>query len=260
MTKIEIRGDVDWQHWLERWDKQQAGYVPRREERFAAMLDVLEALLPPEFVALDLACGPGAISQRLLARFPGARGVALDFDPVMLAIGQEALGSLDGRLRWVDADLADRRWVEATGEASFDAVLSTTALHWLSAPELVTVYGQLGAVVRPGGVFLNGDNMDFGPELPSIQRVTADARDRVWTDQSFAARGIETAEQWWAAFDQEPAVAPLIAERMRRLSSKERPPSTPTIDLHVGALRDAGFREVATIWQSGTDRVLLAIR
>ncbi|MGE5597666.1 MAG: class I SAM-dependent methyltransferase [Hyphomicrobiales bacterium] len=250
---------IDWQHWLERWDRQQAGYVPERETRFQVMLDVLEALLPETFVALDLACGPGSISQRLLARFPGARCVAVDMDPVMLALGQRALGDCGGRLRWVHADLATPRWTEALGETSFDAVLSTTALHWLSSPELVRVYGELGMLVRPSGVFLNGDNMDFGPGLPAIQRYAAGARDRVWTAESFAARGVETSEQWWAALENEPGVAPLIAERKRLLAAKERP-IPANYDLHVGALRNAGFREVATIWQSGTDRVLLAVR
>ena len=46
---------VDWKRWLQRWDAQQSGYVPEREARFQIMLDVLEALLPAEFVALDLA-------------------------------------------------------------------------------------------------------------------------------------------------------------------------------------------------------------
>ena len=54
-------------------------------------------------------------------------------------------------------------------------------------------------------------------------------------------------------------MAPLIAERTRRFASKERP-ALPSFDLHLGALRDAGFQEVATVWQSGTDRVLLAVR
>jgi len=251
--------EVDWQHWLQRWDAQQAGYVPEREERFRVMFDVLEALLPDDFVALDLACGPGAISQRLLDRFLRARCVAIDFDPVMLALGQGALGTYDGRLRWIDADLAEPGWVKSAGEAAVDAALSTTALHWLDAPELVEVYRELGALIRPGGVFLNGDNMDFGPDLPTVQRFVSDARDRAWSDESFAARGVETAEQWWEALEREPAVAPLIAERARRLAAKQRPAS-PTFDLHVGALHSAGFREVATIWQSGTDRVLLAVR
>jgi trans-aconitate methyltransferase len=251
--------EIDWKHWLHRWDAQQTGYVPQREERFRVMLDVLDALLPDDFVALDLACGPGAISQRLLERFPRARCVAIDFDPVMLAIGEGALGTYEGRLRWVDADLANAAWANAVGETSVDAALSTTALHWLSGPELVAVYRKLGELIRPGGVFLNGDNMDFGPGLPTIQRIVSEARDRYWSDESFAERGVETAEQWWDALGGKPAAKPLIAERNRRLASKQRPVSA-NYDLHVGALRDAGFREVVTIWQSGTDRVLVAVR
>jgi trans-aconitate methyltransferase len=258
MTTNETQ--VDWKHWLQRWDAQQAGYVPQREERFRVMLDAVDALLPDDFVALDLACGPGAVSQRLLERFARARAVAVDFDPVMLAIGQRALDTYDGRLRWVDADLADRSWVAAAGESRVDAVLSTTALHWLATPDLIALYRDLSALIRPGGIFLNGDNMDFARDLPEIQRITQEARDSAWTDESFAARGIETAEQWWDALAQEPAMAPLIAERTRRLASKQRPDSRPSIDEHIAALRDAGFREAATIWQSGTDRVLLAVR
>ena len=258
MTKNET-DHVDWKRWLQRWDEQQSGYVPEREERFRVMLDVLDGLLPDEFVALDLACGPGAISQRLLERFPRARCVAVDFDPVMLALGQGAVGSFNGRLRWIDADLAEQGWVQSVGESGVDAVLSTTALHWLPAPHLVGLYRELGALVRPGGVFLNGDNMDFSPNLPTVQRLMHDARDRDWSDASFAERGIETSEQWWDALGREPSMVPLIAERTRRLASKERPTS-PGFDLHIAALRDAGFREVATVWQSGTGRVLLAVR
>ena len=113
---------IDWGMWLRRWDAQQAAYLPDREERFTAMLDVLDVLLPEEFVALDLASGPGAISQRLLGRFPRARCVAVDFDPVLLTMGQAVLGDQGGRLRWVTADLSDPAWGEALGEATFDAV------------------------------------------------------------------------------------------------------------------------------------------
>src|SRR5229473_504080 len=73
---------LNWPEWMQRWDRQQSGYLPDRELRFTTMLDVLEALLPERFVALDLACGPGSISQRLIDRFPYARCVAVDFDPV----------------------------------------------------------------------------------------------------------------------------------------------------------------------------------
>ena len=250
---------IDWQRWLQRWDAQQTGYVPDREQRFTVMFDALEALLPDEFVALDLACGPGSISQRLVARFPGARCVAVDFDPVMLALGEGSLGTRDGRLRWVDADLATPAWLQSLAEPQVDAVLSSTALHWLNAAQLVRVYRELGTIVRPGGVFLNADNMSFGPDLPTFQRLTHGARDLLWSDESFAARGIETSEAWWGALKREPSLASLLAERERRYAAKERPLS-PIFDLHVAALRDAGFREIGTIWQTGTNRILMAVR
>jgi len=254
----EVPTSVDWQGWLRRWDSQQTGYTAEREARFEAMFDVLEVLLPPRFVALDLACGPGSISQRLLARFPGARCVALDMDPVLLAIGEGAMGTVDGRLRWVDADLASPDWVEAMGEPVLDAVVSTTALHWLEPDVLSHVYGALGRLVRKGGVVLNGDNMAFAPALPSFRQL-ADASREEWSDEAFAARGIETWEEFWADLGREESLEPLLAERERRFSAKTRPQS-PDFDYHVAALRDAGFGEVDTVWQSLTNRVLLAVR
>lgn len=256
----DVRPEIDWNGWLQRWDAQQEGYVPQREARFTAMLDALAELLPASFVALDLACGPGSISQRLLARFPRARAVAVDIDPVMLALGRSTLGTVDGRLRWVEADLASPGWLEELGETQADAALSSTALHWVEPEPLARLYHDLGRLLRPGGLFLNGDNMAFGPALPAFARLSQRVLDKLWSDASFAARGIETAEQWWDALALEPGFAPLLAERARRFAGKRRQESPPGFDFHVAALRDAGFREVGTIWQVLSDRVLLAVR
>jgi SAM-dependent methyltransferase len=257
---LDVQQQIDWLDWLQRWDAQQEGYVPEREARFTAMFDALAALLPASFVALDLACGPGSISQRLLARFPGARAIAVDIDPVMLAIGQGAIGTIDGRLRWIQADLASPGWPEELGETQVDAVLSTTALHWLPPEPLARLYRDLGRLLRPGGLVLNGDHLDFDPASPTLARLSLRVREEQWTDAAFAARGIETAEQWWDALAAEPALAPLLTERTRRFAGKQRQDTPPGFDVHVAALRDAGFREVDTIWQALANRVVLAVR
>ena len=54
---------IDWQRWIARWDAMQAAYLPYREERFNVMLDAVVEVIGESCVALDLACGPGAISQ-----------------------------------------------------------------------------------------------------------------------------------------------------------------------------------------------------
>jgi SAM-dependent methyltransferase len=259
-VEADVQPEIDWLYWLRRWDAQQEGYVPNREARFTVMFDALEELLPASFVAVDLACGPGSISQRLLDRFPEARAIAVDMDPVMLAIGRGAVGTVGGRLRWVEADLASPDWLDTLGETQVDAVLSSTALHWLRPAPLTRVYRELCRLVRPGGLFLNGDNMAFSPRLPAFAHLSQHTLDEQWTDAAFAARGIETAEQWWAALAAEPAFAPLLAERARRFAGKQRQDFPPGFDVHVAALRDAGFREVGTIWQVLSNRVLMAVR
>ncbi len=248
---------VAWQEWLRRWEAQQSGLIVEREARFTAMLDVLEVLLPADFTVLDLCCGPGSISHRLLQRFPQARSVAVDLDPFLLAIGQGALGTFDGRLRWVEADLRQSEWVETLGETQFDAVLTTTALHWLPSPELTRVYYQLGQLVRPGGLFLNGDNLKFGPHLAAFRTVAEALRRRKPGDAPQA----EGWEEWWNAARQDPAVRGLVAQRDERFAW--RSPDNwvnPIYDVHVAALREAGFVEVDTIWQRFGNRVLMAVR
>jgi trans-aconitate methyltransferase len=255
----ETPDTINWHQWLERWDVQQTGYLPDREARFTAMLDVLEVLLPDTFVALDLACGPGAISQRLLTRFPQARCLAVDLDPVLLAMGQGALGTMGGRLRWVEADLTTPEWLSHLGATQVDAVLSTTALHWLSAAHLIRVYKELGQLVRPGGVVLNGDHLKFEPSMASFQHVADAVKARAQED-AFTRRGIEDWTGWWQALRAEATLTDLFAERERRFAWRQTDAHRPIFALHEAALRDAGFREVGVIWQRMDNRVLMAVR
>lgn len=255
----DCRG-IDWPDWLRRWDAQQEGYVPEREARFTAMLDALEVLLPESFTALDLGCGPGSISQRILARFPRADAVAIDMDPVMLALGHGALGTVGGRLRWAAADLGLPTWLDALEGTPIDAALSSTALHWLAPEQLFRLYRELGRLLSPGGVFLNADHLGYPAAAPTLAGLDQRLLDAQWSDEAFADRGVETAEQWWESFSGEPGAASLLTEQARCLAGKERPTVRVGVELHVAALREAGFREVETIWQSLSNRVLLAVR
>ena len=242
---------------MQRYDQQQSTYLPDREQRFTVMLDVLATLLPEHFVALDLACGPGSLSQRLLARFPQAHCVAVDIDPILLLLGQQVLGDRLGRLRWVEADLSEPSWHSRLGEEHVDAVVSTTALHWLSAGSLVELYRQVGDLVRPGGVFLNGDGFGFAPHLPSFNTITEHGQAQ-WAAQARAAEK-EDWETWWDQLRREPGMEPFFAERTRRFSTKVRPPRT-LVEVHLAALRNAGFHEVGVIWQHLDNRVVMAVR
>jgi SAM-dependent methyltransferase len=194
----------------------------------------------------------------VLARFPGVTVVALDNDPVLMLLGRRAFGSHGGRLTWIEADLRQPNWATAVAaHAPFDAVVSTTALHWLGPEPLRRAYAGAADLLAPGGVVVNGDHF-FEPERPRVSAVQAALR------RSFGSDDDDVWRRWWedlasaAAADGELAAA--FDERSRR--DAEHPDSSvapPLVD-HFDALRDAGLGDAGTVWQYGDDRVLVAMR
>ena len=220
--------NIDWGWWLEQWDRQQTGYLPDRERRYAAMFDVLEAQLPEEFTAVDLASGPGS------------------------------LGDMGGRLRWVEVDINEESWVESLDVEQVDAILSTTALHWLPVERLINLYRQLSQLIRPGGVLLNGDHMSFAANMPGFNQVAEAVKDRR-RSTFFNEQGIENWQGWWDALRSEQGLKDLFKQRDRRFVWREDVWADPGYELQVAALKEVGFAEVGTIWQNMDNRVLMAI-
>lgn len=248
---------MDWQGWLDRWDAQQRTYVPEREERFAVIADVVAAVCGERPRVLDLGCGPGSLSLRLLDRLPGASVVAVDADPVLLTLGRRASAGRAG-LSWVDADLRSPAWAEALPPGPYDAAVSTTALHWLPASQLPAFYATVAAVLRPGGVFVDGDHFGYGPDEPGLTAVAKTLR-AGW-DARVPVPGAEDWAGWWEALRAEPSLAPAFAERARRRTAHPASDESDLLAAHSSAVRAGGFGEVGPVWQRGTDRVLVALR
>nr|WP_221377764.1 class I SAM-dependent methyltransferase [Actinoplanes polyasparticus] len=245
------------QIWQESWDRQQEAFLPDREERFAAMLSAVAATTDgPAPRVLDLAGGTGTISLRTLARFPRARVTVLDQDPVLMAI---ATASLRDRGDIVDADLSDPGWRAKLPEEGFDAVLTATALHWLPAERVATLYGEIREVLRPGGIFVNADHM---PEdsLPTLSERLRD-HGRAEREARYAAGAATGWNDWWALAAADEFLAPKAVERERiypktRHGQEWNPPAL----WHVDALRVAGFNEAGVLWRGGTDAAVVGLR
>ena len=254
--------------WFERWEAQQSGIIGVREERFEVMLDVLGATfaVDDDFTVVDLASGPAGISMRVLDRFPKARSVAVDFDPVLLTVGRGAHGDRDGRLAWVEHDLRDPAWAQevltAAGQDSVDAVLTATALHWIPTGSLAEVYRACGAMLRPGGLLINCDNLDYPPASSTIRRIadTMRSAERDAATARAAAQEFDGWEQWWDAVASSPSLAALHREREQRYAWRDRDEYRPGIAVHTALLHEAGFDEVETVWQRYQNRVLVAVR
>ena len=237
----------------------QTLHIPEREERFSAMTEILSVAFRSRFRVLDIGCGTGSLSERVLARCPGARVVAMDHDPVLLAIGRHGLGSVRGRMTWVDTDLRAPDWGRGLPAGRFDAAVSTTALHWLKPPELRRFYRGLGRRLRPGALFLNGDSLPAHPAgRGRIARLAREIRHRrARTPESADARSWS---EWWREVSKEPGLAAEWAEHERRYPHAHGDDPASGLGLHHRALRSAGFHEVGVLWQNLDDRVLVAVR
>ncbi|MFS4093346.1 methyltransferase domain-containing protein [Streptomyces sp. AF1A] len=246
---------TDWTAWQESWDRQQEWYMPDREERFRIMLDMVEALVGTAPRVLDLACGTGSITARLLARFPRATSTGVDLDPALLAI---ARGTFEGddRVRFVTADLKDPDWPAKLPYDSYDAVLTATALHWLHSEPLAALYGRVAELVRDGGVFMNADHMidDSTPRINAAERAQRHAR----MDRARASGALDWA-QWWQLAAQDPVLAEPTARRFE-IYGEHADGDMPSPAWHARTLLAQGFAEARPVWCSPSDTLLLALK
>ena len=168
----------DWQRWVERWDRMQARYLVKREERFALLARLVRGEAThregkgPSAQVVDLGCGPGSLMEVMLDAMPRAEVWGIDFDPAALLLAWARLARYGERAHLALADLRSPTWTDGLRTLGrlprgVDAVVSATALHWLKPGPLATLYGQIAALLRPGGLFLNADHV--GSDYPPLQ-------------------------------------------------------------------------------------------
>lgn len=243
--------------WRRRWDLQQERGVRDREARFDAILEMLALTQGRRFRVLDLGCGTGSLSERVLYRFPQATSVAIDYDPVLLKIARTGLGTFGGRLTYVDADLRRPDWVERLPRLRFDAAVSTTALHWLTERQLRELYRGVAGLLRPGGWLVNGDHLGYPTRARAFDRLARSASGA----RTPAPKGAgESWEEWWSSVLHDRRFAAEAELHRRRYPHAHSGTPTPDLGGHVRLLRAAGFRAVDVVWSRWDNRVLAALR
>jgi trans-aconitate methyltransferase len=244
--------------WVERWELQQQRYAVDREERFTVIADVVEHVTAGRTrpLLLDLGCGPGSLAARLAARVPDADIVAVDMDPLLLELGRTHHA---GAARYVDAVVGEDDWTDALElDRPLDAAVSTTALHYLPEPTLLDTYRCLGHLLRPGGVLVNGDH--FAQQAPRCSELTAHVGRR--RAERAGGHGQEDWQSWWRGAARDPELADLFTEREQRLAGFGGGSAGDhlTAARHAELLREAGFSDVASVWQFGDSQVLVAVK
>lgn len=106
---------------------------------------------------LEVGSGPGELALEIVRGLPTAEVVGVDLADSMIERAVERAGgeAYGDRVRFVLADAT----VLPLADRSFDVVVSTLSLHHWADP--ARVFGELGRVLRPGGVALIYDLRPF---------------------------------------------------------------------------------------------------
>jgi len=208
VDEIRTRFDND----VERFSNLDTGQSATIDARLAMDL-VAEAAgrtTPAARALLDIGCGAGNYSLRLLQELPGLDVTLIDLSQPMLDRALQRVGAATtGR---VSARAGDIREAEL-GAGQFDVVLAAAVLHHLRTDaEWDAVFAKIYTALKPGGSLWIFDLVDSAS--PAIEEVMR----RRYSQYLVAFKGAEYRDQVFAYIAAEDTPRPVVdqLDRMRR--------------------------------------------
>jgi ubiquinone/menaquinone biosynthesis C-methylase UbiE len=205
--------------------------IPDRQKQLEIVLRVLRFTPREPRHIVDLGTGDGIVLATALEAWPQASGVALDFSPLMLEEARRRLAKFGDRAQTVEADLQSPDWIKRV-QGSFDAVLSSLAIHHLTDDRKKALYAEIYRLIAEGGVFLNVEHVSSPTAF--VEEISNDAM----TEHLYERRR-DKGEQ-------------VTAEQVRR-DFLERPDRAANILAPVEEqcqwLRQIGFKDVDCFWK-----------
>ncbi|TWT85493.1 Methyltransferase domain protein [Posidoniimonas polymericola] len=209
-------------------------------EQHAALVDALPFDPLKEFRLLDLGGGSGRLAERVLDRFRYATVIVLDQSQPFVGLAHERLRRFGSRARTVCRPMQEAWGADLSpAGARLDAVVSTSAIHHLESAEKLELFRMIRAALRPGGVFLNGDE----------HRPESDAEYRALLEEW--GRHMEEAH---ASGEIPESFGPIIEKwRTRNLEEFGGPRSSgddchETVEGQAALLSEAGFASIEVPW------------
>jgi len=202
------------------YDRARRALLPGFDEFYAAAVACLPFPGDAPLRVLDLGAGSGLLSERILEAFPRAELLLTDVSRPMLERARQRLAVWAGRVRFAPLD----HGTDAL-PVDFHAVVSALSIHHLDDAAKRGLFRRIHGALRPGGVFVNAEQV----------RASDEAREREWHAAWLAevrAAGVAEAD---------------LAAALERMTHDR----CATLPAQLEWLVEAGFRDVASVWQRG---------
>jgi tRNA (cmo5U34)-methyltransferase len=220
-------------------------YVAIQDE----ILRLLDGPLAQGGAVVDLGGGSGRLMERILDRFPDARGIVIDQSEPFLALSERRLERFGDRASCILSRLQDDWSTELS--ISPIAFVSMSAIHHLEPPEKQSLYQRCFDLLKSGGALLNGDEVRPTDDGEYLATLTA------WAEHMQREMAAGT-------------IPPTFHDALRGWINRNvaqfgRPKKSgddchETIDAQLGYFRSAGFNSVDCDWQHALWAILRGVK
>ncbi len=220
--------------YIEGWDTRMDWQRPLREMQ----LKMVDLMIPESEDApiriLDLCAGYGALASFLLDRRPRSTAICIDASEEMLSMGRERGARLGKRVEFVYGSLESPEWLQGVS-GEFDAAVSSRALHHFTPHQRRRgIYAEVYNLLRPGGCFINADNMKGATD--SLHRRYRQAGDRLLAEYVHEQTG---GKKTLAEIKKENQIPP------------HGPHDNGRLEQELAWLRELGYEDVDCFWKFG---------
>lgn len=129
--------------------------------QYDEMLEVVARCVPStSHRILELGCGTGELSKKILNRCPDAQIIALDYSPRMIEFAGNKMAEA-GYQRWQGMEVDFGEWANNPEKIDigmeFDACVSSLAIHHLSDEMKAKLFQRIAKSLSKGGCFWNAE-------------------------------------------------------------------------------------------------------
>lgn len=193
--------------------------IPHYGEMLNALINSVNFNKKKSIKMLDLGCGTGNVSLKMLDRFPKAEILCIDLSQKMLDIARNKLSKYKN-VSFEVGNIADFEF-----KNTYDVVLSSLAVHHLKTDEdKSNFYKMIFKILNKNGIFANAD------EILGENKYLQNINMNVWTEymkQNFSERDVS--EKWLKAYESEDRPSKLMKQ--------------------LEWMKNSGFKDVDVIWK-----------
>lgn len=194
--------------------------LPGFEDLFTHAQNALVFPSDSPLTVLDLGAGTGLFSSFVLARYPRARFTLVDLAENMLAVARMRFQDHPAQFAYTVADIRAIHY-----PAEFDLAISSLAIHHLEHPEKQALFRRIYQALKPGGIFLNVDQIHA-------------------PDESLRAH-------YWAEWLRHVRAQGATEEQIRQsIARRQAYDHDAPLEDQLGWLREAGFSSVDILYKN----------